>query len=406
VEIEGFKGIRSLEFEPSGLNLITGRNNTGKTSVLEAVEVALTPSALQKLSDELEYIINSKFEKTSSQLILDSESRSLVIREPSDSEVVNAITSAFRGYLDHNNESSKEFLNEYDLTVDDVESEIANTVSRNIEKFTGCVKMLELDNNIYPWVSLQRDSINIVINSVSEMLEEDKGIEEHGRVPGDETAETELEGNNTVSRSASQLIRIHGYSGFPESVPKQVVAKSISPTQDVDHLRVRKSRNIAIRKDDISDFLKERELVDDLKTFDTDYLVFENEEDGKWQVPYEFMGDGFKTIVGILWELMDDEENDVVLIEEPENHLHPGYVQELIYFLIELAREDDVQLFITTHSADFIGDFFTDAMRPEDREFLEDEFSVLRLEENAAQQLDYEEAEHELKDLHLDLRGI
>ena len=47
LEIRGFRGFRKLEVEPLGrVNLIVGRNNVGKTSVLEALR-------LTELSPEL-----------------------------------------------------------------------------------------------------------------------------------------------------------------------------------------------------------------------------------------------------------------------------------------------------------------------------------------------------------------
>ena len=39
LKIENFKGISYLKFSPKKINLIVGRNNTGKTSVLEAIDL-------------------------------------------------------------------------------------------------------------------------------------------------------------------------------------------------------------------------------------------------------------------------------------------------------------------------------------------------------------------------------
>ena len=45
VEIEGFKGLEHVEFEPTDINLVTGRNNTGKTSFLEAIDLLYNPDS-------------------------------------------------------------------------------------------------------------------------------------------------------------------------------------------------------------------------------------------------------------------------------------------------------------------------------------------------------------------------
>ncbi len=160
-----------------------------------------------------------------------------------------------------------------------------------------------------------------------------------------------------------------------------------------------------VKIDDIGDFLREKEIVDNLKTFDLDYLIFEDDGE-KYSVPFDHMGEGFKTLVGVLWHLFDVEGSaDVVLLEEPDTHMHPGYVRQLVYFLIDLAMEEDLQLFITTHNNDFLNDFFTENLKQEEREFLEEEFRLVQLQDGAADVMDYEEAETQLKDLKLDLRG-
>jgi len=49
VRIQNYKGLEDLEFEPSRINIFVGRNNTGKSSALEAV--ALTLSATNGFKD-------------------------------------------------------------------------------------------------------------------------------------------------------------------------------------------------------------------------------------------------------------------------------------------------------------------------------------------------------------------
>lgn len=165
----------------------------------------------------------------------------------------------------------------------------------------------------------------------------------------------------------------------------------------------------AIKKVEIRDYLNQHEITPEpgvtVEDFDFDVLVFE-EEGERYEVPYDFMGDGFKTIVGILWQFVGDEDvNDVVLMEEPENNMHPGYVSELVPFLVEVAREEDVQLFITTHNVDFISEFFTE-LPDEQREFLESEFRLIQMTETVPKTFDYADAREQVEDLHLDLRGI
>lgn len=161
-----------------------------------------------------------------------------------------------------------------------------------------------------------------------------------------------------------------------------------------------------IKTDEIGDFLREKQIVDNLKTFTLDSLVFEPDDGEKYSVPFDQMGEGFRAIVGLLWELLDDDLPEVVFLEEPSTHMHPGYVRELVYFLVDLAREEDVQLFLTTHDSDLLNDLFTDNLTEEEVSFLESEFRLVQMQDGTADVMEYREAEHTLEELMLDLRGI
>jgi Predicted ATP-dependent endonuclease of the OLD family len=53
ISIENFKGIDSLKFQPRLLNVIVGRNNTGKTSILEAMALVLNSDFIEKTTRRL-----------------------------------------------------------------------------------------------------------------------------------------------------------------------------------------------------------------------------------------------------------------------------------------------------------------------------------------------------------------
>jgi len=60
-------------------------------------------------------------------------------------------------------------------------------------------------------------------------------------------------------------------------------------------------------------------------------------------------GDGLRYTVGILGTAMNSE-NTALLIEEIESHQHSGSLRKLIRHLVEIARENDLQIFLSTHS--------------------------------------------------------
>ncbi|WP_297464423.1 AAA family ATPase [Thermococcus sp.] len=74
-------------------------------------------------------------------------------------------------------------------------------------------------------------------------------------------------------------------------------------------------------------------------------LLTENEE----KVPMSLLGDGIKTAMGYYYAL-NTEKPIIVLLEEPENHLHPG----LMKIVAEEIAKTESQVFITTHSLEFL----------------------------------------------------
>jgi len=61
------------------------------------------------------------------------------------------------------------------------------------------------------------------------------------------------------------------------------------------------------------------------------------------------LGDGIRYAIAILSAVVT-AENTALLIEEPENHQHTGALRHLIHAILLLAKENNLQLFISTHS--------------------------------------------------------
>jgi AAA15 family ATPase/GTPase len=163
--------------------------------------------------------------------------------------------------------------------------------------------------------------------------------------------------------------------------------------------------NAAVRLSNIEEYLQENSLVDDLNTLSIEQLVFENGEGEKYQVPYKFMGDGFRAMLGVLWELSgEDRRNNILLLEEAENHMHPEYIHELSYQLGQILQQKNIQTFITTHNIDFIRSF----LEIEDKElekFLIEQFKLLKMDPDFPEEYDYIDAKEHATNLQLDLRG-
>lgn len=428
IEIEGFKGLEHVEFEPTDINLITGRNNTGKTSFLEAVDVFFNPEDIERFEDNIGSVINVNHSESVIQGSSEKEESELQLRHPTEEElpdylgeVIGEMLKPASGFFflsqgyDADSENLREEFVESMNTV--FQSILNNSITpENASKIREDFLILSRDSNECVYFSSSSHSSDILEEIYDDTRDEflnevtEKEIEENIDLDGQFGLWSEMsdaESSKDALYALTEEIKNTDRQEFLQEPTNRGIVTFIQSTDLSNGLRTDEEDETGIKLDDISDYIKEHNLVSGFKTLTLDYLVLEDEEGEKDQIPFNFMGDGFKSIVGLLWELMDAKtKQDIVLIEEPETHMHPGYIREAVYFLINLAREENVQLFITTHDSDFINDFFTENLTEEEEAYLEDEFSLLRMEENSAVVEDYEMARENLKDLHLDLRGI
>ena len=72
-----------------------------------------------------------------------------------------------------------------------------------------------------------------------------------------------------------------------------------------------------------------------------------------WQTE-EYLSDGTLRLIGLLWSTMTAK--GPLLLEEPELSLHPDAVRILLQALESARSDNDMQLFVSTHSSEFLQD--------------------------------------------------
>ena len=160
----------------------------------------------------------------------------------------------------------------------------------------------------------------------------------------------------------------------------------------------------------IEEIIKRNKLLTDLERFSFRSIVFRN-GDETHEIPFDLMGDGFFALVNLLRGLIADPVPSIVVIEEPERDLHPGYIEQFTKYLVQISKTLGIQFFIISHSEDFINELFRLGELDTDiSEFIKEELSVIRISSTKNLTLSsikkYEEASFEVNDLELDLRGI
>ena len=74
------------------------------------------------------------------------------------------------------------------------------------------------------------------------------------------------------------------------------------------------------------------------------------------------LSDGMKHALRILLQLSSCRDGDILIIDEPELHLHPGAVKRLRRLLIDASNEKDIQIICSTHSPLFVDSVFADTV--------------------------------------------
>lgn len=434
--VRGFKAIEDMSIEPKSINLVTGRNNSGKTSLLESINLCFNPNSISTFDVNASNLINienelleleAQYYDVPDQMTIEdfdenkesAEGRSVSI-EPVDPDGVGEWFIDLFEYFSDTSRGTQSgpsgILEEFDsLDPDDIHESIENTLYETISERAEDIDIDQLQRN-FLLVTVDDDTFRLA--SIDDRLSNHiRDIQEKTteRVLEDIQSESEYPESQIqdihrfIHFSTRFLTRIRGSKSFyigssPEDVHGVSFIRNpqIRGREDVDLDR----DNSGVMISDIEDHLQEYELVEDLDHFSFDHLVFE-EDDEKYEIPYKFMGDGFKTVVGLLWEVLDPRKaGNALLIEEAEIHMHPGYVNNIVKKLVKLCYELDIQLFITTHNSDFIEAFFSDAIPAESQSFLRDEFALYQLTDPTYQVHDYDLAAEKLNELFVDLRGI
>lgn len=300
ININNFRGIESLEVSNiKQVNLIAGKNNCGKTSILEAIFL-LTGMSNPQLAVTIHAF------------------RDLVLTDDDDFN-----------YLFKNLDFSQSPL---------IRGKIA-TQNRTIEITA-----------IYPKFSEE------IVKQISEKRELSK---EALMSSASISTEYSIEGltfnfninNNKVFQTEIKLKQ--GEIKFSRGYKEKLSARFINPRTIMTEID-RRLDAILVRKDlgTIINALKEIEpnLTDiRMGARGTVYVDIGIEK----LVPLNIMGDGIRRILAIL-AAISERKNGVLLIDEIENGLHYSTLSILWKAIFKAALDNNVQLFITTHSYECI----------------------------------------------------
>ena len=316
--INNYRNIRDLSFKNlSRVNLFAGRNNTGKSTLLEAVYIFTTKANINNIYQLLEERGDNINQKTPNKCTFESN--------------LDSLSSLFYNREVKYNKSEIRFI-------------ATNENNENSSVALQIIAYNEKRNNLNQGIILERIK-----------LEEPK-INNYHRV------------------GFEIIINDIDYINFPidQGNPYRYgVHSNIAIPQNIQFFRTRNIDRDGNGKlwDNITLTDKEKSVIEALQIIEksTERINFvENENKERSAViklngdeniyPLKSMGDGINRILSIILALVNSD-GGYLLIDEFENGLHFSIQDKIWEIIFKLSQKLNIQVFITTHSDDCIKSF-------------------------------------------------
>ena len=428
-KIKHFKNLESIDISTnSKINLIVGKNNVGKTSLIQSLYIAFSTQEF------LEYYKSEYHLNSLSSLITYSKNKSTINiktskKKPNDEIQIELVRPKIKDtilYIQEEtetifqNNSTDPYLVKLNKQIKDTSGDIKKIFeSFNMNKIKILIKELidsnknKIENNMKNDVIINgkyypsNETMDIILDFQRSIFQ--KYIENTKKISNKRYLEDTI--NNLLFSSkfkfkfgpyfirSSMKYKTHADSGI-----LYINTNNIDLAQFYNESEI-----VAI---EIQEIIKNENLLANLERFTFRDLVF-NLNGVRQEIPLELMGDGFKGFIYIISRLLECTKSKikpVILIEEPEVHMHPGYIVEFMRYLINFSINNDIQFFITTQSEDLINSFLSEEIDKKLQNTLKKELKIIRLTsaegKNIVDTLNYKDALENINTLYLDIRGI
>lgn len=341
VEIDGFRGLRLLNLDGLGrVNILVGKNNCGKTSVLEALSILCNP---QKPSEWLAMVRRRDFGRLDENIV---QSLRWCFKQMAETEYDAFIEASCRF------KCNGRFLNQ--LTV-----KYTEFLGENIEVI----------------------SIPIGQDEYGDMEFEDK----EGITP---CRAAKLEHSLELSQQGEDkpfFLEVNEKGGITPSFWEER-KKKYSVYINYELLTPYSYQLNKVQLQTFSEQLFNDDIVELLKKFDTDIegirigsfggqrpaIYIKHRQLG--EAPLSVFGDATRRAVLLTSTLLSLKNGGVLLIDEVEVGIHVTALANVFKWLVKAARELNVQVFVSTHSLEAL-----DAITFSDNDLAEEDIVVFRL---------------------------
>jgi AAA15 family ATPase/GTPase len=317
INIQNFKIFKKSKFSDFGqINLLGGLNNGGKTTLLEAIYLGVSPSSnaivsLKKLRRE---VINSKIISATYDTIWDNL---FYLHDKKNAITIDLTTDLNDFYrlnltCDSNTEDFVKFVNS-DIENDSDITELSKSLSN--QEISKSVLHIDCQKNAIDYIS-------------SVLVASQKGLVGLG----------------------------HGANAG--SIQKIALIPSMGRIEGEDLAKIYSQAELRGLQSPVKDLLQvfDKDL-EDIRVFSNTgkpvlYVRRKNE-------PYMLLsafGDAMNRMVDLVLRIVNNE-NGIVLFDEIENGVHYTNHDAIWTLIFRLAREKNVQIFATTHSKEMMNSF-------------------------------------------------
>jgi len=322
LHIENFRAIGELDYEPHQINLITGQNNTGKSALLDAVYInatgeVISPSSIRYANETY----NIKNQET--RAVINSDINHVTIyKSLEDCRKADPGSYAkIRGYI----------IEELSDTIEGDEEYKDQYLAIIFDTIDFVITISDYSFSVTPYFP----------DGMRELM---KKLKELNQMSGEHA---DASGNFRLS-SPSRIRLIKGLHYTDTIFQKNTLAVNKMSHSDKFLLERIGDKEIHL----LEKFIQEHNLVKNIERLTQKNVLYR--KDGEIEeIPISAHGDGFVALLTTLHNLLQSE-NGILIIEEPENHLHPRYLSVLIETLFTYCKQLKVQVFMATHSYDLI----------------------------------------------------
>jgi AAA15 family ATPase/GTPase len=342
LSILNFRAIRELTYTPKQINILTGRNNTGKTTVLDAIALNVPIKDNENLEGN----------------IVESPVDFITVGEKSGSIISNLNSVRIDANRYEIKTKHSDIISEFfEKDLQNLNDMLSKTETKKIIENKEFQKdYINLFNEFFDFITISSDFNIWVCSFYKQKIASGKQYREISKIINNKFKKiiknyTEKDPSHKGGRLESIIYRIGMYPG--NIVLRQ---KQTEETRNI----VKLGHYNKLEFDDVSEeelvmlteFILAHDVVKNLKRLSQNEVVYQR-DNSLVTIPISAHGDGFKALLNTIRYLVKAKDG-ILLIEEPENHLHHRYVDIFIENLFEYSKKLNVQVFMSTHSLDLI----------------------------------------------------